>query len=175
MPSFWYWKDKLNSGVDIPVLTAHIDLYKTFCELAGVTIPDNIQTIDGRTLVPLLKDPQAKWEDRQLFFHQGRWEKGANPNDSKFAPHAVRTTRWRFVKNTELYDISKDPYETTNVFDQHPEVVAKLRKAYDRWWEETLPLMVNENVPYAPKQPQAVRYEKQLKTRGIPNWTPPKL
>ena len=175
VPSFWYWKDKLNSGVDIPVLTAHIDLYKTFCELAGVTIPDNIQTIDGRTLVPLLKDPQAKWEDRQLFFHQGRWEKGANPNDSKFAPHAVRTTRWRFVKNTELYDISKDPYETTNVFDQHPEVVAKLRKAYDRWWEETLPLMVNENVPYAPKQPQAVRYEKQLKTRGIPNWTPPKL
>jgi len=87
----------------------------------------------------------------------------------------VRTTRWRFVKNRELYDISKDPYETTNVIDQHPEVVAKLRIEYDRWWAETLPLMVNKNVPYAPEQRQTARYHKQLKTRGIPNWTPPKL
>ena len=32
--------------------------------------------------------------------------------------------------------------------------------------------MVNEDVPYAPKQPQTVRYHKQLKTRGIPSWAP---
>lgn len=175
VPAFWYWKDKLKSGVDIPVLTAHIDMYQTFCELAGVEIPDNIQPIDGRTLVPLLENPTAKWDDRHLFVHQGRWEKGADPNKSKFAPFAVRTQRWRFVKNTELYDISNDPFEGTNVFDQHPHIVAKLRKAYDRWWQETLPLMVNEDAPYAPEQPQTVRYEKQLKTRGIPAWVPPKL
>ena len=175
VPSFWYWKNTLKSGVDIPSLTAHIDLYRTFCELAGVKIPNHIQKIDGRTLVPLLENPKALWNDRKLFIHKGRWEKDTDPNASKLESFAVRTQRWRFVNNAELYDISNDPYESTNVFDQYPEIVAELRKAYDRWWEETLPLMVNENVPYAPKQPQAVRYEKQLKTRGIPNWTPPKL
>ena len=36
-------------------------------------------------------------------------------------------------------------------------------------------LMVNEDVPYAPKQPQTVRYHKQLKTRGIPSWAPSEL
>ena len=35
--------------------------------------------------------------------------------------------------------------------------------------------MVNEDAPYAPQQPQAVRYEKQLKERGIPRWNPQKL
>lgn len=175
VPAFWRWKGVLGEGVDIPALTAHIDLYKTFTSLAGVKIPDGIQKIDGRNLLPLLQNPKAQWNDRELFVHQGRWQKGDDPNKSKFRNCAVRTTRWRFVNNRELYDISNDPYEKVNVIDQHPDVVARLRKAYDKWWEETLPLMVNENASYAPEQPQKVRYEKQLAERGIPDWKVPKL
>ncbi|MCA9164352.1 MAG: arylsulfatase, partial [Planctomycetales bacterium] len=148
---------------------------KTFCQLAGATIPSDVQPIDGRSLLPLLENPKADWKDRVLFVHQGRWEKGADPNGSKFKNCAVRTTRWRFVNNKELYDISMDPYEAANVAEDHPDLIAKLRNAYDRWWEETLPLMVNEDAPYAPHQPQAVRYEKQLAERGIPDWIPPQL
>ena len=172
VPAFWRWKGVLDEGVDINGLTAHIDLYKTFCDLAGVEIPDGIQAIDGRSLLPLLEDSKAKWPDRELFVHQGRWEKGADPNGSKFKNCAVRTQRWRFVNDRELYDIVNDPYEKVNVIDQHPEVVAKLRKSYDKWWQETLPFMVNEDAPYAKEQPQAVRYEKQKAEKGIPDWKP---
>ncbi|TWU02658.1 arylsulfatase [Stieleria varia] len=175
VPAFWRWKGKLGEGVDINGLTAHIDLYKTFCDLAGVTIPDGVQSIDGRSMLPLLEDPKAEWPDREVFVHQGRWEKGADPNQSKFKNCAVRTQRWRFVNDKELYDIAADPYEKVNVIEQHPDVVKKLRAAYDQWWTDTVPLMVNENAPYAPQQPQAVRYAKQLETIGIPNWTAPKL
>lgn len=175
VPAFWYWKGKLGEGVDIPALTAHIDLYKTFCDLAGVTIPDDVQDIDGRSLLPLLNDAKAQWKDRALFVHQGRWEKGSNPNDAKFKNCAVRTTRWRFVNNRELYDISADPYEAENVIDDHPNVVKRLQNQYDKWWEATLPLMVNEDVPFCDHQPQAVRYKKQLEEKGIPEWTPPEL
>jgi arylsulfatase len=175
VPAFWRWKGKLGEGVDVPALTAHVDLYKTFCELTGAGIPDGIQQIDGRTLLPLLENPKADWPDRNLFVHLGRWEKGADPNGSKFKNCAVRSLRWRLVNNRELYDISVDPYEQTNVADKHSEAVAAMRKAYDSWWAATLPLMVNEDAPYAPRQPAAVRYEKQLKERGIPNWDPPKL
>ncbi len=173
VPAFWRWKGVLGEGVDIPALTAHIDLYKTFCTLAGIDLPEGIQKIDGRSLVPLLEDPEAPWEDRHLFTHQGRWEKGSHPNASKFKNCAVRTTRWRLVNNAELYDITVDPYETTNVIEKHPDVVAAIRRAYDIWWEATLPLMVNEDVPFAPEQPQSVRYEKQLAERGIPTWVAP--
>ena len=65
--------------------------------------------------------------------------------------------------------------EKNDVASEHPEVIKRLRAAYDVWWEETLPLMVNEQVPLSPVQPQTVRYEKQLKEKGIPDWTPPKL
>ena len=40
VPAFWRWKGVLGEGVDIPALTAHIDLFKTFCQLAGAEIPD---------------------------------------------------------------------------------------------------------------------------------------
>jgi arylsulfatase len=175
VPAFWRWKGILGEGVDISALTAHIDLYKTFCDLAGAKIPKGIQKIDGRSMLPLLEDPKANWPDRELFVHVGRWKKGEDPNKSKFKKCAVRTQRWRFVNNKELYDIANDPYESTNVIEKHPEVVEKLRKAYDKWWAETLPLMVNEDRPYAKDHPQEVRYEKQLKERGIPDWVPPRL
>ncbi len=175
VPAFWRWKGKLGEGVDIPALTAHIDLYKTFCELTGTEIPSDIQPIDGRSLLPLLQNPDADWADRNLFVHVGRWEKGADPNASKFKSCGVRSQRWRFVNNKELYDIAADPHEKQDVAAEHPEVVAELRKAYDQWWSETVPLMVNEDAPYSAEHPQDVRYEQQLKERGIPKWTPPTL
>ena len=175
VPAFWRWNGKLGEGVDIPALAAHIDLYPTLCELAGVQIPDGVQKIDGRSLLPLLEDPRAAWPDRQLFVHVGRWEKGEDPNESKYAKSAVRTQRWRLVNNRELYDIAADPYEKTDVAGKHPEVVADLREAYDRWWDETMPLMVNEDAPYSPVQPQPERYRRQLEARGIPRWESPQL
>jgi arylsulfatase A-like enzyme len=172
VPAFWRWKGVLGEGVDINSLVAHIDFYKTFSELAGAKIPSGIQKIDGLSMLPLLEDANAPWKDRYVFVHQGRWKKGEDPNLSKFKNCAVRSQRWRFVNNKELFDITVDPYETTDVAAEHPDVVAEFRKAYDVWWEETVPFMVNEDVPYSPVQPQVVRYEKQLKEKGIPEWSP---
>lgn len=173
VPAFWQWKGGLAEGVDIDAMTSHIDLYKTFCDLAGVTLPAKMQELDGRSLLPLLKDPGADWPDRQRFVHCGRWNSGKR-DASKFKKCAVRTERWRFVNNKELYDISKDPFEKTDVAGQHAEVITKLRQTYDQWWESVLPLMVNEGLPkVSPEnQPLAIRYYKQLKEKGIPEWTP---
>lgn len=175
VPAFWCWKGKLGEAVDINALAAHIDLYKTFCDLAGVQIPEDTQDIDGRSLLPLLDDASADWDDRFLFFHRGRWEKGGDPNNSQYANCAIRSARWRFVNNEELYDIAGDPYESTNVAEEHPEVIAELRSAYDAWWLATVPLMVNEDAPNSPTQPQTERYQRQLESGGIPKWSPPEL
>jgi arylsulfatase len=175
VPAFWRWKGRLGEGFDIPALTAHIDLYRTFCDLAGVEIPSSTQAIDGRTLLPLLENPKTDWDDRELFVHVGRWEKNADPNESKYKKCAVRTQRWRLVNHSVLYDIANDPFESKDVAQDHPEVVEKLRAAYDKWWDETVPLMVNEDAEYSPSHPQVVRYEKQEQTQGIPDWAPPKI
>ena len=176
VPAFWQWRGHLQEGVDVDGLTAHLDLYPTFCELAGVALPDGVQELDGRSLLPLLEDPEAEWADRELFFHCGRWNEG----ERDAAIHekcAVRTEEWRLVNDTELYRVIDDPSETKDVAADHPEVVAKLRKSYQQWWDSTLPLMVNEGLPrVAPEdQPFALRYEKDLAEKGIPDWAPEPL
>lgn len=171
VPAFWRWKDALSEGRDIGALTAHIDLFPTIAELTGAALPDGNQ-VEGRSMVPLLENPKANWPDRFLFTHQGRWSKGANPDDSKFRNCAVRNSRFRLVNNKELYDIQNDPYETANVIGEHADVVAEMRVAYDEWWTETRPLMVNENVPNSPTRPFFELYEQQLKLSGISLWKP---
>jgi len=175
VPSFWRWKGVLGEGRDINNLAAHIDLFATFAELAGARIPQGTQKRDGRSLVPLLENPDAPWPKRYVFVHKGRWAKGANPDDSKYRDCAVRSERFRLVNNKELYDIDADPGETTNVIDRYPRVAEEMRKVYDAWWTQTRPLMVNEDVPYADHRPFFVLYEKQLKEEGIPRWRPPSL
>jgi arylsulfatase A-like enzyme len=47
---------------------------------------------------------------------------------------AIRQGDWKLLwrvslpQNVELYDIAKDPSESNNVADQHPEIVAALQK-----------------------------------------------
>jgi uncharacterized sulfatase len=35
----------------------------------------------------------------------------------------------------ELYDLTADPHETENLAAKEPEVVARLRRALDKWWD----------------------------------------
>lgn len=120
------------------------------------------QQVDGRSLLPLLKNPKAEWADRTLVHHTGRWAKG-KAADSKYAKSAIQNSRFTLVHNTELYDLQADPGETKNVIAEHPEVAAKLRATYDQWWTDVQPLLVNENVTNIPKiNPLKELYWKQF-------------
>lgn len=170
VPAFWYWKGVLEEGSETNALTAHIDLFRTFCDLAGAEISADIQEIDGRSLLPLLEDPLAPWDDRKLIIHRGRWNKGAEPN--RESGWAVRTQRWRLVGD-ELYDIAADPKEETNVAAEYPDIVKELTATYHEWWEETVPLMINEERVYEDDLPPLeILYEEQKIETGIPVWDP---
>jgi len=174
VPAFWRWKGVLPEGKDVEALAAHIDLFPTFAELTGAKLPAGDQ-VRGRSLVSLLENQDAECEDRYLFVHKGRWPKGDDPNKYKFNSCGVRNQRFRLVNNKELYDIDADPFETTNVIEKHLDAVKKMQDAYDNWWSETVPLMVNEKTPNSATKPFFVLYEKQRNEQGIPEWHPPKL
>ena len=186
VPSFWYWQGRLKAGQDISALTAHIDLYRSFCELAGTEIPKSELMPKGRSLLPLLENPNAKWEDRTLFFHRGRWGGGGRGMKTrelaKYYGMAVRNSRWRLVyimdaKGPWLSDISNDPGETTNVIEQYPEIAKKMKAQFDKWWDSTESLLINEGLPRlkAEEHHLHILYNKQLKEKGIPEWAPAKL
>jgi arylsulfatase len=143
-------------------MAAHIDVLPTLAEIAGVKIDGDLaRQVEGRSLLPLLKDPAASWPDRTLVSHAGRWPIG-KAAEAKFSNCSIRNTRYRLVNNRELYDLTTDPGETQNVIEQHPEVVAKLRAAYDRWWDEALPLMVNEDATGPQINPFKALYYKEF-------------
>ena len=161
-PAFWYWPATLQGGVDCDALTGHVDLYRTLAAVAGAKLSEKSEKqATGRSLVPLLTNPQADWQDRTLITHVGRWARGEAAN-AKHAKAAIRNTRYSLVNDKELYDLQKDPGQKTNVIEQHAVVAAELRKAYDRWWEETLPLMVNEDAVGPAVNPFKAQYWKQF-------------
>jgi len=168
VPSFWYLKGSTQNGRDIPALSAHIDFYKTFCELTGAEIPDSKLPPRGRSLLPLLENPEAEWEDRTLFAHKGRWgSKGLTKDKAKYLC-SVRTQKWRLVQNKYLYDINNDLMQENDLAEKHPEIAKKLSKEFDQWWNDVQKfLAINEGLEtpkkgdYFLQKLQALQIKKQ--------------
>lgn len=183
VPLFFRLPGLTEPARDIDALARHIDILPTFADVAGADISK--LGLSGRSLLPLLEDPNAEWPDRMLFFHGGRWPKAGasgkfgkgdpNPDHWKNKKYAVRSERWRLVGPGELYDIVNDPGETNNVFKQHPEVVSEMQKAYDSFWAEARPLMVNEDASLDVEKPFETEYLKQKASTGIQSWEAPQL
>jgi arylsulfatase A-like enzyme len=162
-PCFFRWPaGQIPADTACDALSAQRDIFPTLAEITGVTLSDEVKKqVEGRSLLPLLKNPKAEWPERTLVHHLGRWAKG-KAAESKYASCAIQNARFTLVNNEELYDLQADPGEKTNVIDQHPEVVAKLRTAYDQWWAEVQPLLVNEDVKAPKMNPFKELYWKQF-------------
>jgi hypothetical protein len=52
---------------------------------------------------------------------------------------AVLWQKWRLLKGVELYDVSTDLAQQRNVAADHPEVLAKMREHYEKWWADVEP------------------------------------
>ena len=161
--AFFRWPGgKIPAGAECDALSAHIDIFPTLAEITKAKLSDDVRKqVEGRSLWPLLANPRAEWPDRMLVHHVGRWANG-KVAESKYKGCAIQNARFTLVKNEELYDLKADPGETKNVIAAHPEVVAKLRAAYDQWWTEVQPLLVNENVVGPKMNPMKELYWKQF-------------
>lgn len=171
--SLWRWPGTLQPA-DCDRLTAHIDVLPTLAEIAGATLTEPVDAqVEGRSLVPLLANPQAAWDERVLITHVGRWPKGARIDDYKYARCSVRTKRWQLVcdssgeKKWQLFDVGSDPGQTTDVATQHPQVMHDLNAAYDTWWASLPPHFVNENAVGPQVNPFKALYWQQF--GGGPN------
>ena len=115
VPFFVRWKNKINSGKDVEKLAAHIDIFPTFADLAGLKLNEKLlNQIEGRSLLKLIENPDATWQDRFLFTQRARWKTGAEPNDHMWQNFAVRNQRYRLV-GERLFDMINDPVSYTHL------------------------------------------------------------
>lgn len=109
-----------------------VDLYPTLAELAGLPPPEVPQSLDGTSLAPVLRDPQARVRDHAYHAYPRR------PQGRFLLGRAIRTERYRLVEwkspgaapetaEFELYDYEADPGETKNLAKDQPAVLAQMR------------------------------------------------
>lgn len=131
VPCFIRWPDGIGGGgSDVNRLTAHIDILPTLIELCELKTTEEVQ-FDGTSITPLLKDAVTNWPDRIIITDRQRIE-----HPEKWRRNVTMTDQWRLVNGMELYDMNMDPGQKNDVAEQYPDVVAKLRNAYERWWND---------------------------------------
>lgn len=129
VPFFIRWPNgQLGKPRDIPDTAHGIDFLPTAIELCGLDIPKDV-TFDGVSLAGrLLREEPI--DDRMLLVQYGTAQRTRKGNAT------VLWNRWRLVDSEELYQLDEDPGQASNVADEHPDVVEKMRARYETWWGE---------------------------------------
>lgn len=129
VPFFVRWPGKLRPS-KVDRIAAHIDVMPTLLDVCGAAPPEGLK-IDGRSLWPLLRGTRIAWPDRTLYT---QWHRGDQPE--RFRACAARTQQYKLVDGKELYDLTADPAERSNVATAHPDIVTRMRQGYDRWFDD---------------------------------------
>lgn len=130
IPLFVKWNKKFAPRKEDNALVTLMDVFPT---LLDVTSKKSLNT-DGKSFLPILSD-KDKWTDRTIFWHSSR-ARPVNTGDTKSS--AIRQGNYKLINwyiegRTELYDISKDPYESKDLSKVNPQITAQLLKKLNNW------------------------------------------
>jgi len=114
-PMIARWPGKIDPGTTSDHICAFQDMMPTFAELAGVKVPGRT---DGISIVPTLLGKGRQRRHEYLY-----WELKDN--------RAVRMGNLKAVRNKaglQLFDLTKDLAEKTDIAAKHPDIIERMRK-----------------------------------------------
>jgi len=152
VPFFVSWPKRLHGGrtCDVPLMS--IDILPTALAAAGVH-PSRKIHFDGKNMLPALTGQTETLHDALYWSSGGR--------DAKWA---VRRGDWKIVGQKgqrELFNIAEDIGETTDLAEEHPEILAELQKLHDAWLDEMAPPISGSPKKWDPTAPPAPRKKRK--------------
>lgn len=144
-PCIIYYPNKINSGKSISTPMMNIDILPTIAHITNADLPE--KDIDGKNVWDIWTSQETKSPHEAYFFyyHVNELQGIRYQNWKLYFPHKYRTLNGReggkdglpvqyehnIIEEIELYNLDTDISETTNVADDHPEVVERISNLAD--------------------------------------------
>ena len=134
-PGLIEWPSQVKPGTVVKAPCSTLDYMPTVAKLLGIELPD--RPYDGLDIMPILKGEQQKRGKPIAFYFRdavalsGERYKlvAAEQTKGRRAGGAVSFTDKKF----ELFDLANDPGETSDVADDHPELVTEMKAQLRQW------------------------------------------
>jgi arylsulfatase A-like enzyme len=130
------------SGVETDALTDFSDLFPTFVELAGGSVPDDLM-IDGVSIAPVIlgkqKDTKREWI-MALGHGPAKLDEYGVRGQKDFASRVIRDKQYKVWVSSEkeifrMHDLKKDPFEMANLIhselEEHQKAIRKFQTVLD--------------------------------------------
>jgi len=104
---------EIKPGTETDLLVQNLDFMPTLLDVAGISVPDDIQ---GQSMRPIWNADKVEWRDA-IYYHYYHKKYGLTPH------YGVRTDRYKLIHffdvidSWELYDLKTDPNEMKNLYE----------------------------------------------------------
>lgn len=138
------WPNGIKPGTKSDQTFCLTDLTATMAQITGYDLPDNaaedsvsnLSIWDGSAIEPVREAVVHHSINGSFSIRQGKWKLEMCPGSGGWSHPKPRSEEVKSLPPIQLYDLSSDIGETTNVQDQHPEVVEQLRDLLTKYIKE---------------------------------------
>jgi arylsulfatase A-like enzyme len=162
VPGIVEWPSRIPKPFVSEAPCSTLDIYPTVLEATGAVARNQIQPLDGLSLIPLLeRKTESRAKALPFWNHAGKQPGHAALLDWPYKLHtdpvAGRDRKGKkggsALANTLLYDVSRDPKETTDLAAQQPERVAKMTSELEAWKASVEKSLAGSDYPVTPDRP----------------------
>ncbi|MCE9557059.1 MAG: DUF2341 domain-containing protein, partial [Planctomycetes bacterium] len=135
VPGIIEWPARIKQPSITNVVACTSDLYPTIVDILKIKVPNQVQPLDGISLVPLIDGEMKQRPSPIGFWHFGPTSLEDGPavwNDNQYKLHRVAPGKY------ELYDLTTDVSEKKDIAAAHPEVVARMKRDLDNWLQSVM-------------------------------------
>lgn len=144
VPGIIEWPARIKTPSITSVSACTSDIYPTLVDLLHIDISDQIQPLDGISLLTLLDGKMKARPSPIGFWHHGAKNLEDGPaawNDNQYKLHK------RGPNQYELYDLTNDISEKTDLALTHSEVVKRMKAELEVWQQSVLRSIKGEDYP----------------------------
>ncbi len=165
VPCIARWPATIPAGQPTAAIASTIDFYPTFLALAAAPPPTQ-QTLDGVSLLPVLRDAAANLRRDTLYWHLPHYHHSTPAS-------AIRQGDWKLLEffedgALELYNLRDDLGEAKNLAPLHPDRVKAMHTALQAWRRDVQAQMPQRNPAYDAAREQEFWSRKTISVTRAP-------